>query len=222
MTETLLSWGVRPAAVTRFCPAPGIPTVGGTKNPDLAAITALHPDVVLMDEEENRREDAAALEAAGTPVHATAIRRFEDVAPALAAVAAALGLAETPGPGDHDPPGPPGTTVPVYVPIWRRPWMTVGGPTYASSLLACAGFDNVFAPDPEPYPRAGPEDAAGLGPRFVLAPSEPYHFTERHRAELETAAPVLFVDGQDLFWWGSRTTAALERLRRLAAALQQK
>ncbi len=36
----------------------------------------------------------------------------------------------------------------------------------------------------------------------MLAPSEPYPFRERHRAELERVAPALFVDGQDLFWVG--------------------
>jgi hypothetical protein len=46
----------------------------------------------------------------------------------------------------------------------------------------------------------------------VLAPSEPYPFAERHRDELATVAPVRFVDGQDLFWWGARTPAAAERL----------
>ena len=59
------------------------------------------------------------------------------------------------------------------------------------------------------------EEAAGLGPDVVLAPSEPYAFGERHRTELETVAPLIFVDGQDLFWWGSRTLAALGRLRQL-------
>ena len=55
--------------------------------------------------------------------------------------------------------------------------------------------------------------AAALNPDVVLAPSEPYPFTERQRAELETVAPVVFVDGKDMFWWGARTPDALERLR---------
>jgi hypothetical protein len=52
-----------------------------------------------------------------------------------------------------------------------------------------------------------------------MAPSEPYPFKERHRTELEGVAPVVFVDGQDLFWWGSRTPAARARLAQLAASL---
>jgi hypothetical protein len=63
------------------------------------------------------------------------------------------------------------------------------------------------------------EAAASLHPDVVLAPSEPYAFAERHRRELATVAPVRYVDGQDLFWWGSRTAAALARFRALAATL---
>ena len=59
-TETLLALGVDVVACTRFCEQPAIPHVGGTKNPDIAAIVALAPDLVVLDEEENRREDADA------------------------------------------------------------------------------------------------------------------------------------------------------------------
>jgi hypothetical protein len=31
-------------------------------------------------------------------------------------------------------------------------------------------------------------------------------------AELSAVAPVVLVDGQDLFWWGVRTPAAQHRL----------
>ena len=44
---------------------PDIPHVGGTKNPDIDAIVELDPDFVVMDREENRREDADALAEAG-------------------------------------------------------------------------------------------------------------------------------------------------------------
>lgn len=223
ITETLLAWGVNPVAVTRFCEAPGITTVGGTKNPDLSAIRSLAPDAVLMDEEENRREDAEALAAAGVRVVATAVRSLDGVAGALARIAAAAGLGSPPpaAPGDPTGSGAALRRTPVYVPIWRRPWMTIGGATYGSSILAAAGLDNVFSASTDPYPSVGPGEVRSLRPHFVLAPSEPYPFKERHRAELEggAGAPVVFVDGQDLFWWGARTPAALGRLRRLAAGL---
>ena len=68
-TETLLAWGVTPVACTRFCEQPAIRAVGGTKNPDVAAIVELAPDLVVVDEEENRREDHDALVEAGLEVH---------------------------------------------------------------------------------------------------------------------------------------------------------
>src|SRR5258708_7989473 len=65
VTETLLDWGIVPMAVTRFCEQPTLPQVGGTKDPDVAAIVAMAPDLVVLCEEENRREDAQAIGSAG-------------------------------------------------------------------------------------------------------------------------------------------------------------
>src|SRR5436190_23653690 len=79
VTETLLAWGLTPVACTRFCEQPSLTHVGGTKDPDVLAITRLAPDVVVVDEEENRREDAHALQAAGLTVHVMAVRSMEDV-----------------------------------------------------------------------------------------------------------------------------------------------
>ena len=96
--------------------------------------------------------------------------------------------------------------------------MTINASTYGSSLLAAAGVANVYAGDPAPYPTVTLEEAAGRRPDVVLAPSEPYPFSARQQQELETVAPVVFVDGKDLFWWGARTPSALERLRALQLA----
>src|SRR5690349_5241348 len=40
-TETLIAWDRTPIACTRFCEQPTLRHVGGTKNPDLAAIVEL-------------------------------------------------------------------------------------------------------------------------------------------------------------------------------------
>jgi ABC-type Fe3+-hydroxamate transport system substrate-binding protein len=218
ITETLLGWGQAPVGVTRFCEGPGIPTVGGTKNPDIEAILALRPDVVLMDKEENREPDADALISAGVRVVATDVCHIDDVNPALARLAGAIGAA----PGLEPPRAlvaVPGRRLKVFVPIWRRPWMTVGGQTYGSSLLSSVGFDNVFAADADPYPTLELDQVSARHPDLVLAPSEPYAFGEKHRAELEQVAPVVFVDGRDLFWWGGRTAGAQDRLAGMARDL---
>lgn len=209
VTETLLAWGIEPVACTRFCEQPSLPHVGGTKNPDIDAIAQLAPDLVVMNDEENRREDADALEAAGLRLHVVTVRKVGDVAPALAALAECLGAAVEP----WDPPLLESATRSAFVPIWRRPWMTMNADTYGSSMLEAVGIANVYADAAERYPIVTLEDAVARRPDLVLAPSEPYPFRERHVAELEAVAPVVLVDGQDLFWWGVRTPAAITRLR---------
>ncbi|MFI5047317.1 MAG: helical backbone metal receptor [Acidimicrobiia bacterium] len=207
MTETLLAWDVVPIACTRFCEQPTLPHVGGTKTPDVAAIASLDPDLVIMDAEENRVEDHDALVRAGVPVHALHIRSIVDVNAQLASLADRLGATWTP----VDTAAEVGRRT-AFVPIWKRPWMALGEPTYGSSLLATLGIANVFRDDGA-YPELTIETARARHPDLVIAPSEPYPFGERHRAELEEIAPAAFVDGRDLLWWGSRTAGALERLR---------
>ena len=208
-TETLVDWGITPIACTRFCERPDLAHVGGTKDPDVAAIVELAPDLVVMDAEENRLEDHDALSAAGVEVHALRIRGLADLDAQLPGLAARLGATWDPvGDAVPDGPRPP---IRAFVPIWKRPWMALGAPTYATSLLDALGVLNVLAAA-GPYPETTLEDAAALGPDVVLAPDEPYPFGERHRELLESVAPVVFVDGRDLLWWGSRTAAALDRL----------
>ena len=214
VTETLLAWDVVPVGVTRFCEQPELNAVGGTKDPDIAAVVALRPDLVVVNDEENRREDAEALEAAGLDVHVVRIGAVSDVGPAMAALAARLGL---PAPDEPDPVPAVALGATAFVPIWRRPWMTLNGDTYGSSVLEALGVANVFGHDAVRYPETTLAEAAARCPDVVLAPSEPYPFRERHRAELEAVAPVRLVDGQDLFWWGARTPAALTRLRQALA-----
>jgi ABC-type Fe3+-hydroxamate transport system substrate-binding protein len=216
VTETLLAWGVEPVAVTRFCEQPRLAAVGGTKDPDVAGIVALQPDVVVMDDEENRREDAEALLGSGLRVHVTHVRRVDDVPDTLVALAAAVGATA----GDLSlaaPASDRGTR--VVVPIWRRPWMVISGDTYGSSLLARLGFANAFGDAAARYPEVSLAEMAAAAPDAVLLPSEPYPFKPRHVDELREVAPVVeLVDGQDLFWWGVRTKPALARLgQRLAA-----
>ncbi|MDQ2724202.1 MAG: helical backbone metal receptor [Actinomycetota bacterium] len=218
MTETLLAWGIQPVAVTRFCEQPGLQAVGGTKNPDIEAIVDLVADLVVMDKEENNLADAEALDARGIALHVTHVRSVADVAPMLVDLAAVVGVAV--GRGCRAGPAVSGPRPTVWVPIWRRPWMSINASTYGSSILAAAGLDNVMAGAATAYPVTTLEEAIAAGPDVVLAPSEPYAFAERHRVELEAVAPVVFVDGKDLFWWGDRTGGALLRLGQLACDLR--
>jgi ABC-type Fe3+-hydroxamate transport system substrate-binding protein len=221
VTESLLAWSVRPVAVTRFCEHPELTAVGGTKDPDVAAIVALAPDLVVVNDEENRRSDADALAAAGLRLHVTHVEAVDDVDRCLEALAAAVGVERTVEEraafqrlGSGDPPRRGGGARSAFVPIWRRPWMTMNRKTYGASVLARLGLVGLFDDADERYPVVGLEEVVDRLPDLVLLPSEPYPFRERHRAEVAGLADdVRFVDGQDLFWWGVRTPAAIDRLR---------
>jgi ABC-type Fe3+-hydroxamate transport system substrate-binding protein len=216
-TETLRVWGVDPVACTRFCEQPDLPSVGGTKNPDIDAIVSLGPDLVVMDEEENRRPDHDALVAAGLGVLALAIRSVGDLDDQLPGLADAVGARWRP----LDLGDPPPATARAVVPIWRRPWMTLGRPTYGASLIAHLGID-VVPSDGGTYPQIEVETMRLLRPDVVLVPSEPYPFRDEHLRELAAVAPPTRVDGQDLFWWGARTRDALTRLRRRSSVVARR
>jgi ABC-type hemin transport system substrate-binding protein len=222
-TETLLALGITPVACTRFCEQPGIPAVGGTKNPDVDAIVSLAPDLVVVNDEENRREDADAMDAAGLRVHSMSPRTVAQVGPAVCALALAVDATVPPsfGPGDwarwctamlEKPSERSRLRAAVFV--WRRPWMTMNGDTYGSSLLAMLGVDNVFAGAPVRYPETTLAEIAAHRPDVVVLPTEPYPFAARHVDEVNggTGVEARLVDGRDLFWWGIRTPDALARL----------
>ncbi|HLZ70134.1 MAG TPA: helical backbone metal receptor, partial [Dehalococcoidia bacterium] len=137
LTEALFAFGAgeRVAGVTRFCEEPAaavalLPKVGGTKTPDLAAIAALHPDLVIASSEENRREDVAALRQAGLAVFVT---HYATVAAALDGLALLAGMVGA-DPGSIDwltearevaaaCTARRGEPVRYFCPIWRRPYM---------------------------------------------------------------------------------------------------
>jgi ABC-type Fe3+-hydroxamate transport system substrate-binding protein len=213
-TETLLAWGVDVVACTRFCEQPRLLHVGGTKDPDIDAIVALAPDLVVVDREENRLPDAQALEAAGLSVHVTHVTALDQVPETLTALQRAVRLdpaLETVRLPSIEP-----TWATAFVPIWKRPWMTINRQTYGASLLSRLGIETAFADHPDRYPTVDVEQIRERRPLLVVLPSEPYPFAERHLAEVAALVPdarSVLIDGQDLFWWGSRTPEALERLR---------
>lgn len=237
LTEWLFSVGAgeRVVGVTDYCIEPeaalaGLPRLRGTKNPDRAAILALRPDLVLVDQEENRERDVLALAAAGLPVYATAIRSVADVPAQLGQLAAVLGVGEQAHPqleqiGALVRELEQGQTPkrPALCFIWRDPWMAVGGATYAGDVLRLAGADNLALHMPGRYPRAELQAFLTLQPELILLPSEPYAFADMDRAAFAPfvdvpavrAGRIALCDGMALTWPGPRTLAALASFTRL-------
>ncbi|MEU6625929.1 helical backbone metal receptor [Streptomyces litmocidini] len=206
-------WCSRPAGLDAV-------RIGGTKNPDVAAITALRPDLVIANEEENRAPDLAALRAAGLDVLLTEIRTLDQALRELERVLAACGaprprwLDEAEAAWEAVEPLEPATAV---VPIWRRPWMVVGRDTFAGDLLARLGVRNLYADHPERYPRVPLDELRAAAPDLVVLPDEPYRFTRDDGPESFPGTAAALVDGRMLTWYGP---SLAEAPRALARALR--
>jgi ABC-type Fe3+-hydroxamate transport system substrate-binding protein len=209
-------------AATDWCTHPAdldVVRIRGTKNPDVARIATLAPDLVLANEEENREPDVVALRAAGIAVYVTDVRDVDGALVSLDRLLAACGL-DRPAWLDRAAAGwdavrPVRPRRRAVVPIWRRPWMAVGRDTYTGSVLRRLGVDNVFADAPQRYPRFDP----GALPQvdLVVLPDEPYLFTPDDGPEaFPHVAPVL-VPGRLLTWYGPAMVEAARRLPDLLA-----
>lgn len=226
LTESLAETGLLVGA-TDWCTHPAdldVVRVRGTKNPDRAAITALAPDLVLANKEENRELDVRRLRQAGVPVWVTDI---ETVPQALASLEriflGVLGL-EVPGwltDATQLWGGPPPPAhARIAIPIWRDPWMVVGNRTFTGDLVARLGLANAFAdaahnPAGERYPQVevGQVDRDDLD--LVLLPDEPYVFTAEDGPEAFSRVPTVLVSGRLLTWYGPSLVEARVELARL-------
>ncbi|MBC3193152.1 cobalamin-binding protein [Pseudonocardia sp. C8] len=206
--------------VTDWCTHPpglSVERVRGTKNPDVERVVALGPDLVLANQEENRRPDLDALREAGLAVYVTDIRDVDGGLDSLRRLLTACRLPEPEWLREArrlwDAIAPASPRRRAVVPIWRRPWMAVGSDTFTGAVLDRLGVDNVLAGSPERYPRIDPDDLPEHD--LVVLPDEPYAFTADDGPEA-FAAPSALVSGRLLTWYGP---SLVEAARELPAAL---
>ena len=238
-TETLCVLGLADAlvGVTAYCREPAAITrtktrIGGEKDPDLDAIRALAPDLVIANVEENVAAHVETLRGWGIPVwvtyprtvdealamirdlgevtgaRAAAARLLAELTPLVARVRAAVG---------RRPP------VPVFYAIWRDPYMTVSGDTYVHDVLALCGAANVFADATTRYPAVTLEEVAARRPGVIVLPDEPFRFRAIHVRDFDAYPDVpavrdgrvVLVDGKPFTWHGPRLAEALRTLPRL-------
>jgi ABC-type Fe3+-hydroxamate transport system substrate-binding protein len=238
LTEGLfvLGCGAAVIGVTRYCTEPSVMPehvhrVGGTRNPSLPDIEALQPDLVLVNAEENRKEDFEVLERKGLTVFVTFPRRAGDTPDLLRRLGDLTGtsataqelagevleaLAQCKGRESGRRPR-------VFCPIWTNPWMSFNRDTYADDMLWQAGGDNLCRDRRERYCHVTLEQVAAAAPEIIVLPDEPYVFAQKDLPALaalrDTPAGrqnrVHFIDGKLLSWYGPRTAEGLRYLRRL-------
>lgn len=237
ITELLCHLGLAPALVGRtgFCIHPrelvrSIPKIGGTKHVDLEKLQSLKPTHVIVNVDENRREDSQALAGFvsalivthplaptdnlalyrliggifGREREAEALcTRFEAEYAALQSAARAFSSQRV-----------------LYL-VWKKPWMTVSRDTYVSRMLSLVRWETVPETAADRYPKISLEETVGDA-AVVLLSSEPYRFREPHASELRKQLPgraVALIDGEMTAWYGSRAIGALGYLARFRAAL---
>jgi ABC-type Fe3+-hydroxamate transport system substrate-binding protein len=186
ITESLFDLAVGHTVVgrTEYCIYPvgkvnHIPTVGGTKNPDLEKIVALKPDLVMMNQEENRKEDADWLQEKGIPVWVTFPKTVQDAFNVLwnimyvfdnPAMVERVRLIEysydwvSRMSEQYELTQP----VKVFAPIWIEPLMTFNGDTFTHDLIKVCGGTNIFADRERLFPLK-----ADLGETSPLSADDP-------------------------------------------------
>ena len=229
LTESIAAMGQANKLVgkTRFCVSSAeivghVPIVGGTKNPDIAAIKALAPDLVLMVKEENHLEDAQAI-CAFAPVLVFEVANLTDSLAMLSTLAQlldALPVAEAnwlrPAAKILAEPLPAHKPSVAYM-IWNRPQMAAGGDTYISAMLAAAGFSNYYDAQPR-YPQIKLATAA---PDLIFLSTEPFSFSKKDVAAYKDKykRPCHLVDGRLFSWYGTDVVNSLTYGRQLRATL---
>jgi ABC-type Fe3+-hydroxamate transport system substrate-binding protein len=231
ITESLFDLHLddRLVGITNYCvyPVEGVarlPRIGGTKNPRIDEIVALRPDLVIANQEENRKDDVLALQAAGIPVWVTFPRTVADafnllwnimhvfdqpeMVPRVRLIEQTMDwvwrLSE---------PRLAANPCRVFAPIWFEPLMTFNGDTYASDLLRICGGVNVFAERERRYPlkadqgEAQSSSAAGRDTRYPRITWE----------EVEAAQPDVILLPSEPFAFDDAHLPLFERLNVPAA-----
>jgi ABC-type Fe3+-hydroxamate transport system substrate-binding protein len=212
---------------TGFCIHPWetvrqIPKVGGTKDLKFDKIRELEPTHVVVNVDENKKEDAEAL-AEFIPnvvvTHPLAPRDnldlYRQMGREFDREAQAEKLCEKFETALARVDDRPEQRV-LYL-IWRDPWMTISPETYISETLGLFNWRTVPTTTDERYPQV---DLAAAEVDRVLLSSEPFHFKEHHVPEVEALVPgakVSLIDGEMTSWYGSRAIAGVDYLREYTA-----
>jgi ABC-type Fe3+-hydroxamate transport system substrate-binding protein len=154
-----------------------VPSVGQGIRPNLEAVLARDPDLVILYASDADRGTADRLAAAGVPAIALRddhIRDLERVTMILGRIVGDTVRARTvvdsvtatldrvrraTAPLPHPT---------VFIHAWEKPLMTLGGGSFISELISIAGARNIYDSLPAPSPSVAIEDVVRRNPDFIL------------------------------------------------------
>jgi ABC-type Fe3+-hydroxamate transport system substrate-binding protein len=234
ITELLCDLGLSDQIVGRtgFCIHPWetvktIPKVGGTKDLKFDRIQELEPTHVVVNVDENRKEDADALAEFIPNVVVTHplsprdnLDLYRQMGDAFGVESAAEKLSGEFEEAYERALASRGPEQRVLYLIWRDPWMSISPETYISRTLSLFGWHTVPHEIGERYPQV---DLTEFDVDRVLLSSEPFHFKQHHVEEIEALLPsgpkVSLIDGEMTSWYGSRAIRGLDYLARYTGKL---
>jgi ABC-type Fe3+-hydroxamate transport system substrate-binding protein len=238
-TEILFSIGAGDAVVgrTTWCDYPpaakAVPNLGDGISPNLEAILATRPDLVLLYNSARNAEAATRLRAAGIPT----LRLNTDALADVGRVARLLGQASGHDRGADsvaavfDTALSAATTKPVTRPpkvlllVWEQPPMTIGRGSFLSELVERAGGRNLFDDVAASAGTVSIEAVASRDPDLILVASAgPASFVSRPEWQVVRAVRqrrLLQVSGSEFNRPGPRSPMAIRELaRRIREAVQ--
>jgi iron complex transport system substrate-binding protein len=244
LTELMMAAGAASllVAVDAHSDAPGLsmalPRLAAYPQPDLEALLALKPDLVLVWAAGLSPVTLARFESLGLPVFVSDPRRLDDIPSTLERLARLLGegfsieasraaLAFREAVAGLRAQYAQGPSLPVFVQIWSQPLMSVGpGSVLADSLRTC-GAHNILTDARTASVRVDAETVISRAPALIIAtrpdipeeswrrvgllqPNGPARFVAIDGTLLERASPRMLIPLQKL--------CAQVQLRRQAAA----
>jgi ABC-type Fe3+-hydroxamate transport system, periplasmic component len=155
-----------------------VPDLGPGLRPNVEAVLAARPDLVILYASQDNRDAARRLRAAHVPTVAYRVDRVADFARVTAALGRLTGDT-TAARATVDSVGRTlATTLVATAPLprprvfwflWESPLLAVGGGSFLNELLHVAGARNVYDSLPQPSPAVTFEDLLRRDPDIVLA-----------------------------------------------------
>jgi iron complex transport system substrate-binding protein len=182
LTETIYALGAQDRLVgdTDFCDYPAEAQkktkVGGAINPNLEEIAALHPDLVLVTKEINRRDTVRALDTLGIPSYATEARTVDDIITSTQKLADLLGVPENGRSVAADlrqrlaalqTSLQAAAPIRVLFVVWTAPLISVGKDTFIADAIRKADGISVVE-SPQDWPQISLEEVARLQPEYLV------------------------------------------------------
>ena len=183
-TELLFAIGAGPRVVGRttydIFPAEvrAVPDLGPGLRPNVEAVLAAHPDLVLLYASADNRDAARRLRASGVATAAYRIDRIADmervtlVLGRLAGDTAAAHRTVDSVRATLDRVRSVTASLPhpsAFWPLWESPLLSVGGGSFLNELLEIAGARNVFADLSQPSPAVSFEELLRRDPDVIIA-----------------------------------------------------